>query len=234
MLDFKEVNNISGINYLSIPHIPIIFLVDTSGSMMSSSKNHPIEEVNKFLANFKDIVYPYRDSIDISVISFNYTAQIEQDWEPLCDFVPCSLSAGGTTVTGQAIEMALDQWRKRRRFYQELGVRCYCPSIFMITDGMATDDVDRVYERLSEEKERRKLQLWSLGIEGCDEEQLKKISDKTFRIDDESVSVQDALSWIVNTRISLLTDTHAAIYQDGIKKIELPTGVFLLDKEFEW
>lgn len=122
--------------------LPVYLLLDTSGSMLGE----PIEAVRN---GMQTLVAALRqdphalESAYLSVITFAETAQQAVPLTELALFQIPPLSASGTTAMGAALETLC------ARIGQEV-VKTgadrkgdWKPIVFMMTDGVATDDLDR-------------------------------------------------------------------------------------------
>ncbi len=119
-------------------HVPVVLLVDTSGSMSGA----PINELNQGLVEFGNALQ--EDSLalgraEVCVISFNSSVQTEMSFRPASEYEAPSLSASGLTALNEAIEAGLDAIEARKAEYRANGVSYYRPWMFLLTDGAPTD-----------------------------------------------------------------------------------------------
>ena len=100
---YKELSSIAS----SQPRLPLVFLVDTSGSMRAASKKNPIEQVNCFLEKIPTELLDYRcDYIDLAVVEFGDTAKIVREFAPIATFTGVRLEAYGMTAMGEGIRIS--------------------------------------------------------------------------------------------------------------------------------
>ena len=161
----------------SEPHMALLFLVDTSGSM----SGQPIEELNKGLNRFKEEVCKdekTRDILDIAIIDFNDKWKLGQEWIPVEYMKKTDFEADGCTYMSGALQKALDMIDERSRFYRRSGTEPYKPWIVLISDGAPFDDVDELATAINEKVEMNKLAFWSLAVPGADLEVLHKLSGR--------------------------------------------------------
>lgn len=124
--------------------LPVCLCLDTSGSM----RGKPIEELNRGLKLFYDAI---RDdevacaSADICIVTFGKDGvQRAFDFSGLWNRPdPPTLSAGGNTPMGDAVNMALDLLEDRRNEYKRKGVDHYKPWLILMTDGHPYGDSSR-------------------------------------------------------------------------------------------
>jgi uncharacterized protein YegL len=67
-------------------------------------------------------------------------ADLLMDWTDVPGFMPPNLSAGGMTPLGAGMHIALDQAEQRKRYYKSNGFSYTRPWIFVISDGVPTDN----------------------------------------------------------------------------------------------
>ncbi len=120
------------------PHCATILLLDTSGSMAGEK----IEQLNQGIQFFLDDVNQddlARKRVDLALVSFGISVQVEQDFASVDAVIPPQLRADGLTPMGQAILEALDMLEARKDGYKRNGVDYYRPWVFLLTDGEPTD-----------------------------------------------------------------------------------------------
>lgn len=175
-LNFGDVPQIVN---ASDPHMALMFLIDTSGSM----SGEPIIELNNGLNRFKEQVcndQKTKDILDVSIIRF----ASEGDWEIVQEFTPVEymqnveFEASGSTYMREALEKSIELVNERSRFYRRAGTEPYKPWIVLISDGAPFDDVDAMAREINEMVENDKLAFWSLAVPGADTEVLHKLSGK--------------------------------------------------------
>lgn len=169
----------------------IVFLCDTSGSMYGER----ICNTNQLLNNLAEDVKAYsKDSVyvDASVIAFNDVPYVVQEFMPLTELQPVCLSAGGCTNLSSALEFAMKMLDERRRYYSDHFIIVEKAHIFLITDGYG-DDVTQTAEIIRQRAIAKKLWLWVVASDNCDERTIKALTEgrRMYRIsnptDDEFV-----------------------------------------------
>ena len=119
---------------------PVVLVLDTSYSMLDDGK---INALNDGVQQFRDEVL--KDPIaalriEVAVVSFGGTVQVENDFTTALDFQPRKLDANGNTPLGDAMRKALDVIEDRKAVYRSQGVQYFRPWIWLMTDGQPTDD----------------------------------------------------------------------------------------------
>lgn len=147
-------------------HIACVVLVDISGSM---SRDGAIDELNQGLQAFKQALQ--EDAMacgctDVSLISFGTEVRELVPFCPAADFQPPYLSAGGLTAMNEAIITGLDSIDLRKTEYKNVGVPYWRPWIFLLTDGIPTDDElhTAALDRLRDAVDRKKITFFPMGI----------------------------------------------------------------------
>ena len=147
-------------------HIACVLLVDTSASMYNE---HAIDELNRGLREFGDAQRADSKAYgcaDVCVISFNSQVEEVIPFSPAATFQPPELMAGGLTALNEAIITGLDAIEIRKQEYKDIGVDYWRPWIFLLTDGIPTDDeyFDAANERLQDALNRKKINFFPMGI----------------------------------------------------------------------
>jgi len=158
------------------PRCPCILLLDTSGSM----KGQPIKELNEGIEVFKDELAA--DALaakraEIAVVTFG-PVQVESDFQTAGAFSPPTLSAGGVTPMGEAIQKALEMVEQRKNRYRQNGIAYYRPWIFLITDGAPTDEWQTSALDVEEGEKSGSFSFFAVGVENADMEVLGQIATR--------------------------------------------------------
>ena len=154
---------------------PVVILVDTSGSMEGA----PIDALNQGIQKFKtevqqDVLAAKR--LEISLVSFNSSVTVEQDFVTIDAFNPPNLSSSGRTAMGQGILKAFELIEARKAEYKNHGIAYYRPWIFLITDGAPSDDTSAAEQRIKDAEAAKRVAFFAVGVEGADMARLAKIS----------------------------------------------------------
>ncbi len=172
------------------PHLACVLLLDTSGSMAGDAINSLNKSINNFKEQLaKDAMAMKR--VDVCIITFDDAPTVVQEFTPICEMEPVTLTAGGLTAMGAAINVAIDKVKDRNRFYAEQGTPCFKPWIFMITDGAPTDSIEAAAARIAAEEskgEHGKLKFWALGVPGFDATALHTLTKRVMALTDTDFS----------------------------------------------
>ena len=185
------------------PHLACVLLLDTSGSMQGT----PIESLNQALQEFKDKVSldkMAQKRVDIAIVEFNDTVNVVQEFTPILEMTPVRLVADGGTSMGAGINKAIDMVKDRNHFYAEMGTPCFKPWIFMITDGAATDDIERARQRIQEEESKGKhgkLKFFALGVAGYDKNTLFTLTKRVLELRDTDFS--GIFNWMSDSMVAI-------------------------------
>ncbi len=202
----QEIRNINKtiswdqLDFLSEPHVACCLLVDTSGSMSAQGK---IDELNQALHNFKESVCQDPLSarrVDVCVISFSTTVEVVTPFCPIMQFVPPTLTAGGSTSMGAGIRYALEAVHEQVRRYHDTGVECYKPFILMITDGMPTDDMTDIELLIAQRESEGRyghLRFHAFGVQGADMTLLARLTKRVLAINNNAFD--EIFNWASKT-----------------------------------
>ncbi|GHU16035.1 tellurium resistance protein TerY [Spirochaetia bacterium] len=158
------------------PHMALVFLLDTSGSMGGP----PIDNLNKGLNRFKEEAcksQQTRDILDVAIIEFNSNYRIVQEFVPVEYMDEVNLSVTGSTQMSPAIRKALEMVTERSRFYRRAGTDPYKPWVILVSDGApdSNDDINAVAQEIKQMEEGGYVSFRSLGVEGYDPATLHKL-----------------------------------------------------------
>ena len=117
-------------------HIPIVILIDTSGSMEGT----PIQEVNKGIGTIQEVFSNLYSCVDLCLISFGAQVQIEVPFRSAKDFVPPTLRASGLSKMNEAIAIGLRALMDGKSEYRTDGVNYRRPILIVLADGNPTDE----------------------------------------------------------------------------------------------
>lgn len=178
--------NIAAINE---PHLPVLILLDTSGSMNGKPLEEAVQGYNNFLAQTM-LDEQAKKRVDVAVMTFcGSGVKLVEDFKPLSmmsEQPPLNLKAEGNTPLGLAIEKAVEQLRERCRVYHEAGVPCYKPWLFLLTDSMSTDDLTRAKQLIREREDSGRLKTIAVAVNNADLDVLKSISPRIIKCDAEN------------------------------------------------
>lgn len=164
-------------------HLACVLLLDTSASMQNGNA---IGALNAAIHSFKEQCMAddaLCRSLDVAVVSFSTGVTVLQEFTPVTQLVPLALEADGQTAMGAALTVAMDLLERRKAQYRELGIPYHRPWIFMITDGGPNDDYVAAFQRVNELQQRKKLELWAVGVPGYDREILAAITKRVIELD---------------------------------------------------
>lgn len=168
---------------------PCVLVLDASGSMaetISTGKTR-IDELNRGLKTFEEAL-GFDDTaiarVLLSIVSVggpNNNADVMMDWTDAINFESFELTTGGATPLGKALLLALELVDDVKKDLKNNGISYTRPWIIVISDGAPTDNVDQwnfaVKECLEAEK-NKKVEIFSIGVEGADLQKLSQFSTK--------------------------------------------------------
>ena len=187
------------------PRCPCILLLDTSSSM----SGEPIEQLNKGLQEFKkqlmnDELAAKR--VEVSVISFDSSVEVHNDFQTINSFNVPTLRPGGYTSMGKGIEVAINILKKRKKDYKDNGISYYRPWIFLITDGSPTDSIDNAILKDHNGESKKEFAFFAVGVEGADIHTLNRISDREA-LTLKGLNFTALFQWLSNSMCSVSRST---------------------------
>jgi len=187
----RETSNVLGtdrIKWITERHVACVFLLDTSRSML---ENKAIDRLNEGLRVFKtqtlsDSTFDERTKacIDVAIISFGHAVVLQQDFVPVSELNPPTLTADGRTPMGEALNMALDIIQQQKARYNDLGTPYFRPWVFCITDGEPNDDYHAAAQRLRQMEDEYKVLGYCVGVENFNRNVMARIynSERIFEL----------------------------------------------------
>lgn len=178
--------------------LPVILLLDTSGSMLANDK---IDILNTGVA---EMVETLREadartgSIRLSIITFGgEAAKLIAAHEPIASAQYQPFSAGGRTPLGTAFRLTQDLVEDR----DALPSRSYRPTIALVSDGIPTDkDWRHRLDDLVNSERGSKATRFALGIGAdADRQMLAAFSGGTVYRADEASQIRTFLQFVTTT-----------------------------------
>lgn len=201
MLTIKDFNGMeTKILEANQPHVPVVLLADTSGSMASS-----IHDLNQALTAFKrNIETDMLASavIDIALVEFNSTTTVRNQFQAVKEWNPPTLSVSGSTEMGAATQVGLNMLKGRMRTYMETGVPFNRGWIILVTDGAPTDSIDEVSREIKGLHGKKKIHSFALAAPGFNASVLNNLCPSgVFQMTDSNY--MDALKMFSSTLITV-------------------------------
>lgn len=156
------------------PRVPVVLLLDTSGSM----RGKPIDSLNAGLVQFKDELVAdalAAKRVEVATITFG-PVRVEHEFVTADLYSPPSLAAAGDTPMGVAIETALDLLRDRKEVYKANGIAYYRPWLFLITDGAPTDSWHKAAQRVKDTEAQKGVSFFAVGTADANFDVLSQLS----------------------------------------------------------
>ena len=153
----------------------VCLLLDISGSMHGQPIDELSQGVKVLEATLKEDDTA-RYSVEISIVTFDSSVKVIQDFVAVNDFQAPNLSASGVTSMGSAINKGIDLIEQRKQVYKANGVNYHRPWLLLITDGAPTDSWQSAAQRVRQAESDRKLSFYTIGVQGADMQTLKQIA----------------------------------------------------------
>lgn len=174
--------------------LPVILLLDTSGSMSSNGNINVLNTaVREMLADFAS-----QDSNDISIDVAIYTFGPDvKQFIPFKSSIQAieeytDMNANGGTPLGETLELVKNQLIEDK---EALPSRSYRPMVILVSDGMPNDDWEAPLERFCNEGRSSKCFRMALSI-GNEEGEPSYEMLRTFASNDEMVFSADSAAKI--------------------------------------
>ena len=179
--------------------LPVYLVLDTSGSMTGE----PIESVktgmDTLVATLRQDPYALETAY-LSVITFDSQARQVVPLTELSNFQVPSISATGTTELGAALKLLAETINKEVGKTTSEVKGDWKPLIFIMTDGVPTDDWQRGLEELK--KIRTGLIIACAAGHGADTSVLKQITEVVVQLDNADQNTIKAFCKWVSASVS--------------------------------
>ena len=140
--------------------LPVILLLDTSGSMASGGNINVLNNaVNTMLKSFRELDSVIA-TISVSIISFGSNVKMISKLLPVEEVADINLTASGSTPYGEALRMAKDMIEAKDNFPS----RSYRPAIITVSDGMPNDDWQSALEAFKNTGRSSKCHCMAMSI----------------------------------------------------------------------
>jgi uncharacterized protein YegL len=199
------------------PRCACVLLLDTSSSMSGP----PIDSLNDGLKAFQqdlqeDALASRR--VEIAIVTFGKGGcQTLQEFTSAGQFAAPTLEADGSTPMGEAINIALDLVKERKKTYKDNGVLYYQPWIFLITDGApnAGSPWREAAQRVQTEMNAKALTCFGVGVAGADMQVLSQITPRTVKLD--GLKFRELFVWLSQSqkRVAGSKDGQTALPKIG-------------------
>lgn len=148
------------------PRVPVSLCIDTSSSMTGDKIRELVEGIGGFTAAIRDDE-DARDAAEVSVVEFNSSATLIQDFVGVDRFEIVNPQPMGTTHLGEGVNLALDTLEARKQQYSSNGVLYYQPWLVLMTDGQpngSSVELDRAIRRTVDLVAEKKITVFPIGI----------------------------------------------------------------------
>lgn len=181
--------------------VPVVLCLDVSASMTIDGR---IDQLNKGVQEFfrsvsEDKIAKWAAEICIvtfnneatKLVDFNYVDKQKEAFEAL------ELKAGGNTAMGAAVELSLSLLDQRKAEYRKKGIDYWQPWLVLMTDGQATDNIDKAAEQCSKLVDEGKLVIFPLALgRGANLEELKAFSPKRAPLRLNEHKLSEFFNWL--------------------------------------
>lgn len=181
----EELNQFT---YQTPKTLPVILLLDTSGSMHENGKIAVLNSaVNEMLTSFKNLDAT-NASISVSIITFGGNAQICQELKPVSEIGEINMIASGMTPMGGAVRLAKEMIEDK----EIITSRTYRPTVVLVSDGMPNDSWEDAIDLFKNDGRSAKCYRMAMGIgveEGTTEH---KVLENFISNEERVYSAEDA------------------------------------------
>jgi len=198
--------------------LPVYLIIDTSGSMIGE----PIEAVKVGLQTMTSALRtdPYAlETVHLSIITFSEQAAQTVPLTELVQFQIPELRANGTTALGEALALLAQCIERDVKRTTAESKGDWKPVCFLLTDGRATDDLNRGIEAL------RRVKVGTLVAcaagPAADTSELRKITESVVSLDTaDSNALKAFFQWVsASVSVSSQKVERGAKEVDGLSEL---------------
>ncbi|HTZ28340.1 MAG TPA: VWA domain-containing protein [Streptosporangiaceae bacterium] len=139
--------------------LPVVLLLDTSGSMYGDKISSLNDAVRKMLGTFRKKESQASEFL-VSIITFGGTASLAYSPTPASELAYTNLSADAGTPLGAAIDVAKALIEDR----EKTPSRAYRPLVVLVSDGVPTDSWESRLDHFIQDGRSAKCDRMALGI----------------------------------------------------------------------
>lgn len=179
------------VEYLKNPNqrTPCLLILDASGSMGETriSGKKPIDELYHGLKLLEENLKEDSTAlsrVQLAIVSVGgplKKASVLMDWTDCINFEAFPLRADGLTPLGEALMLGFDLIDELKSNLRKSGISYTRPWIFVMSDGEPTSPPEiwkAAVERCQLAQEQKKVEIFSIAVEGANIEQMSSISVK--------------------------------------------------------
>lgn len=194
-------DDLLGLGVNPTTRVPVVLCLDVSASMTIDGK---IEQLNKGVQEFfrsvsEDKIAKW--AAEICIVTFNNEAKKQVDFDYVEKqkeaFAALELIASGNTAMGAAVELALYLLEQRKAEYGRKGIDYWQPWLVLMTDGQATDNIDKASAQCRKLVEEGKLVVFPLALgRGANIEELRFFSPKRAPLRLNEHKLSEFFNWL--------------------------------------
>lgn len=220
--------------------LPIIYVLDTSGSMSGDRISSVNEAMKETVDVLKDVSKKNPTAeLKIGVLKFASGAEwvTKNAGEPglvfMEDFFWNDLSAGGLTDLGSALNELNDKLSRKQFLDSDVGFKA--PVLIFMSDGGPTDDWEKAFDKVKNENKWFKVSTKiAIAVDDADASVLTKIADgnaeAVIKVDDnEKLKKLIRVVSVTASMIGSQSKTGEGSQQEIVDKVkeEIPGGEYI-------
>ncbi|MDE6677535.1 MAG: VWA domain-containing protein [Ruminococcus sp.] len=156
--------------------LPVVLLLDVSGSMAGEKINSLYDAVTEMIKTF-DAEAVKETIINVAIITFGMEITLHTPYTPVSKLASEGInrfSANGMTPMGVALTMAKDMIEDK----DTTSGKSYRPAVVLVSDGWPNDDWATPLDNFINDGRSKKCQRFSVAIgDGADKDLLRKFAD---------------------------------------------------------
>ena len=150
MMDMTEENAAMNFDLTNtMPHCPVVLVLDTSHSMWGQGLADMMASLKAFYKTIADVEF-MNAQVDIAAVSMGDNLCMLEEFTPLhdSDLPNRNIRPKGDTPIGAALELAQEALQAQIGRYQAAGISYVTPNLILLSDGKSTDDFQAAAEQI--------------------------------------------------------------------------------------
>ena len=164
----------------TMPHCPVVLVLDTSHSMWGQGLTDMMSSLKAFYKTIADVEF-MNAQVDIAAVSMGDNLCILEEFTALhsSDLPNRSIRPKGDTPIGAALELAQEALQAQIGRYHSAGISYVTPNLILLSDGRSTDDFQSAAEHIRWSVNAGKLICRAIALgENADMEALSSIAGR--------------------------------------------------------
>lgn len=178
--------------------LPIYFLIDVSESMVGAEAAQVEDGVQKLLETLRTDPQAM-ETVNVSIIVFAGNAKTLMPLQDIENVYPPRIPIGAGTSLSAGLNHLYGELEKNERVTTTKQKGDWKPIIFLLTDGVPTDDPASAISRFTKRWGRRTNLIAALIGDGGDATALRALTDTVLSVGSDLSDLSEFFAWVTDT-----------------------------------